>query len=155
LGYPRAALFSFCSALTAFSLLSVIRASFRATHPAELMSDAPESQASSPGEKPPKKKEVSLFYLCDEVAHTSRGIEIALDDHYWDKTYANLKPRNSRKNWCESPQQQTFSVTLNIPAAQRNPRSRREKRSEPTPPPQKSSSSKEGIKCQHCASKEG
>lgn len=97
LGYPRAALFSFCSALTAFNLLSVIRASFRAAHPAELMSDASERQAAPPDEKPPKKKEVSLFYLCDEVAHTTRGIEIALDDGYWAKTYANLKPKKLAK----------------------------------------------------------
>ncbi len=96
LGYPRAALFSFCSALTAFNLLSVIRASFRAAHPTALMSDASESQVAI-DEKKPEKKEISLYYLCDEVAHTSRGIEIALDDRYWAKTYANLKPKKLAK----------------------------------------------------------
>jgi IS4 transposase len=75
LGYPRAALFAFCMALVAFNLVSVIRAAMRAAHPPE-----------------ETKKEVSIYYLCDEIAHTHRGLGIAIDDRYWTKTYASLTP---------------------------------------------------------------
>jgi IS4 transposase len=75
LGYPRAALFAFCMALVAFNLVSVIRAAMRAAHPAE-----------------ETKKDVSIYYVCDEIAHTYRGLSIAIDDRYWTKTYASLTP---------------------------------------------------------------
>lgn len=75
LGYPRAALFSFCTALVAFNLLSVIRASFRAAHPAE-----------------ETKRDVSIYYLCDEVSHTHRGLEIAIPATYWKRKYATMTP---------------------------------------------------------------
>ena len=73
LGYPRAALFSFCSALLAFNLLSVVMAALRGAHSAEKVDD-----------------EVSLYYLADEVAHTYRGLAIALPERYWHTTYASL-----------------------------------------------------------------
>jgi IS4 transposase len=76
LGYPRAALFAFCMALVAFNLLSVIRAAIRAAHSEEK-----------------SQKDVSTYYLCDEIAHTHRGLEIAIDDRYWAETYASLTPR--------------------------------------------------------------
>lgn len=97
LGYPRAALFSFCTALTAFNLLSAIRASFRAAHPKELMADDSKAQEATLERQPSKEKAISLYYLCDEVAHTTRGIEIALAESYWSKTYARLKPKKLAK----------------------------------------------------------
>lgn len=75
MGYPRAALFAFCMALIAFNLLSVLRAAFRAAH---------ELQHSD--------EDVSMYYLCDEVAHTYRGLEIAFEDDYWEQRYAGLTP---------------------------------------------------------------
>lgn len=75
LGYPRAALFAFCMALVAFNLVSVIRAAMRAAH-AEQES----------------KRDVSIYYVCEEIAHTYRGMEIAIDPRYWAKTYAALTP---------------------------------------------------------------
>ena len=75
LGYPKAALFSFCSALVAFNLLSVVMAALRGAHGAENVEGA-----------------VSVYYMADEVAHTYRGLTIALSERYWAKTYASLTP---------------------------------------------------------------
>jgi len=75
LGYPKAALFSFCSALVAFNLLSVVMAAIRAAHGSETVDD-----------------EVSVYYLANEVAQTYRGMMIALPADYWTKTYASLTP---------------------------------------------------------------
>jgi hypothetical protein len=74
LGYPRAALFSFCSALVAFNLLSVVLAALRAAHGADVIEDA-----------------VSFYYLADEVSHTHRGLSIAVPDTHWT-TYAQMTP---------------------------------------------------------------
>jgi IS4 transposase len=75
LGYPKAALFSFCSALVAFNVLSVVMAALRAVHGAEVV-----------------EEKVSVYYLADEVAQTYRGMMIALPSAYWTKTYATLTP---------------------------------------------------------------
>lgn len=75
LGYPRAALFAFCMALVVFNICGVIRAALRAAHGADKV-----------------EREISIFYLCDEIAHTYRGLEIATGDDYWRKTYAHLTP---------------------------------------------------------------
>jgi hypothetical protein len=74
LGYPRAALFSFCSALVAFNLLSVVLAALRGAHGADIIEDT-----------------VSFYYLADEVAHTHRGLSIAVPGSYW-ATYAEMTP---------------------------------------------------------------
>lgn len=75
LGYPKAALFSFCSALVAFNLLSVVMAALRGAHGVEKV-----------------EEEVSVYYMADEVAHTSRGLSIAISEHYWSSNYAALAP---------------------------------------------------------------
>ena len=75
LGYPRAALFGFCMALVCYNVLSVVLATLRAAHGTETV-----------------QEEVSLYYLCDEVAGTHRGLEIAVADRYWTRKYANLTP---------------------------------------------------------------
>jgi len=75
LGYPRAALFSFCSALVAFNLLNVVMAALRGAHGAEEIDG-----------------KVSIYYMADEVAHTHRGMMVVLDSAYWMRTYASLTP---------------------------------------------------------------
>ena len=71
LGYPRAALFAFCMALVSFNMLSVILHAMRA------------SQGGS-------DDEVSIYYVCEEIAHTYRGLELILDPSHWTTTYAQL-----------------------------------------------------------------
>jgi hypothetical protein len=75
LGYPRAALFSFCMALASYNLLSVVLASLSAVHGHEVVDE-----------------QVSIYYLADEVAHTARGLTIAIPDSYWRQTYRDLSP---------------------------------------------------------------
>jgi hypothetical protein len=75
LGYPRAALFGFCVALVCYNVLSVVLAALRAVHGAATV-----------------EEKLSFYYLCDEVAGTYRGLEIALVDEYWIRHYANLTP---------------------------------------------------------------
>jgi hypothetical protein len=75
LGYPKAALFSFCSALVAFNLLNVVMAALRGTHGVETVDE-----------------EVSVYYMADEVAHTYLGLSIAISERYWRSTYAALTP---------------------------------------------------------------
>lgn len=71
LGYPRAALFAFSLGLLGFNLLSLIRSAFEAVHP-ECMN------------------EVSAYYLCDEIAHSYRGLDMALDEASWTKAFYSL-----------------------------------------------------------------
>jgi IS4 transposase len=71
LGYPRAALFAFSMALVAFNMLSVVLTAMRTGATAE-------------------SEEISLYYVCDEIAHAYRGLDFALDPEVWTKAYANL-----------------------------------------------------------------
>lgn len=75
LAYPKAALFGFCMALVAYNSLSVVRAALRAAHGTEAIEDG-----------------VSIYYLADEVAHTYRGLMIALPSEYWQRSYGGLTP---------------------------------------------------------------
>jgi IS4 transposase len=72
LGYPRAALFAFCMALVGFNLLSVIQAALRTGASVE---DA---------------DEVSIYYVCEEIAHTYRGLDLVLNDADWTREFASL-----------------------------------------------------------------
>ncbi len=75
LGYPRAALFAFCTALVCHNVVSLIMNTLRAVHGQETVDH-----------------KVSYYYLADEVAHSSRGLEMALPDEYWAK-YRRMTPR--------------------------------------------------------------
>lgn len=72
LGYPRAALFAFCMALVSFNLLSVIMQAMRA------------------GRRDPDADDVSIYYVCDEIAHTYRGLDLVLNASDWTKAFAGL-----------------------------------------------------------------
>lgn len=71
LGYPRAALFAFSMALVSFNILSVIMMAMRAGHD-------------------PDSDDVSMYYVCDEIAHTYRGLDLALNASDWTKAFATL-----------------------------------------------------------------
>ncbi len=66
LGYPEAALFGFCLALVAFNLYAVVMAALRAAHPKANVDDT-----------------VSGYYLATEIANTTAGMNIAVDDADW------------------------------------------------------------------------
>ena len=66
LGYPRAALFGFCVALVAYIIMSVIKSALASIHGADVID-----------------KQVSGYYLADEISATYRGMMIAIDYNHW------------------------------------------------------------------------
>jgi hypothetical protein len=79
LGYPKAALFGFCMALVAYNMLGVVRAAIRAAHGCE------------------KEKNISTYYMADEIASTYRGMMIAITAEYWTEQFSHLTPRQMAK----------------------------------------------------------
>ena len=65
LGYPKAALFSFCVALLSYDVMSTVKAALRAAHGAE------------------EAETVSGFYLADEVKMSHRGMLRAIPKDEW------------------------------------------------------------------------
>lgn len=66
LGYPKAALFTFCIALVAYNVLSTVQAALRSVHGTEKI-----------------ETEVSSYYLADEIKGTYRGMMIAIPPDEW------------------------------------------------------------------------
>jgi hypothetical protein len=66
LGYPKAALFTFCIALVAYNILSTVQAALRSVHGTEKI-----------------QNEVSSYYLADEIKGTYRGMMIAIPLQEW------------------------------------------------------------------------
>jgi IS4 transposase len=67
LGYPKAALFGFCLALTAYNAVSLVKASLRAIHGHEKV-----------------ESEVSWYYLCLHVSKVYAGMMIAIPAKHWE-----------------------------------------------------------------------
>ena len=72
LGYPRAALFSFATAVLAYNTYAVVQASLRAAHGAEVI-----------------KEKLSAYHLMNDVAATYVGMDIAVADECWE-TYREM-----------------------------------------------------------------
>lgn len=64
--YPKAALFGFCVGLVAYNLLSAVKGSLATVHGAEKV-----------------EKELSAYYVADEVSMTYRGMMIAIPEEEW------------------------------------------------------------------------
>jgi hypothetical protein len=64
--YPRAALFGFCVGLVAYNILAGVKGSLRAVHGEEKI-----------------EKELSSYYVADEVGGTYRGMMIAIPEEEW------------------------------------------------------------------------
>ncbi len=75
LGYPGAALLSFCVALLAYNVTSVVKSALVATH----------------GDKA-KREDLSGYYLAGEVAATYHGMMIAIPEAEWTTHFALLNP---------------------------------------------------------------
>jgi Transposase DDE domain len=80
LGYPKAALFTFCLALLAYNAVSLIKAALRSAHGRQKVND-----------------EVSSYYLALEMSRTYDGMMIAIPAPHWmffralsDKVFANV-----------------------------------------------------------------
>ena len=66
LGYPSAALFGFCVALVAYIIMSVIKSALGSVHGVDVI-----------------EKQVSGYYIADEISATYRGMMIAIDYDHW------------------------------------------------------------------------
>jgi hypothetical protein len=67
LGYPKAALFGFCLALTAYNAVSLVKASLRSIHGHEKV-----------------ESEVSWYYLCLHISKVYAGMMIAVPAKHWE-----------------------------------------------------------------------
>lgn len=67
LGYPRAALFSFATAVPVYNTYAVVRASLRAAHGAEVI-----------------EEKLSDYHLMSDVAATYVGMDIAVPEECWE-----------------------------------------------------------------------
>jgi len=75
LASPQAALFAFCLALISYNVLNVVQAALRGVHGRDKI-----------------EKEVSSYYLADEVAGVSRGMTILLPGDFWNERFATQTP---------------------------------------------------------------
>jgi hypothetical protein len=66
LGYPKAALFAFCVAVAAFNVYATVKAALRGAHGVDKV-----------------EREVSDYFLADEIAGTYRGMMIAIPAKHW------------------------------------------------------------------------
>jgi len=75
LGYPGAALLSFCVALLAYNVISVVKSGLAAVHKAKA-----------------KREDMSGYYLSGELAAAYYGMMIAVPAEEWTKHFAALTP---------------------------------------------------------------
>jgi hypothetical protein len=66
LGYPKAAIFGFCIAVVTYNVLSVMKAALQNVHGVEIV-----------------EKQISGYYIAQEISGTYRGIEIAIPEEEW------------------------------------------------------------------------
>lgn len=66
LGYPRAALFAFCVALVSYIIVSVMKSALGNVYGVDVI-----------------EKQVSGYYIADEISATYRGMMIAIADAHW------------------------------------------------------------------------
>jgi hypothetical protein len=66
LAYPKAALFGFCLALVAYNVFAVVLAALRGVHGEDTV-----------------EHEVSVYYVANDIAETSKGMMIAIPEAEW------------------------------------------------------------------------
>jgi Transposase DDE domain len=106
LGYPKAALFGFCTALVAYNILAVVKAALRAVHGGALI-----------------EQTVSLFYLVSAVTRNYNGMMIALPQEEW-LGFATLSAAELASLLRE------LATHINLAAYTKHPRSTKKKRTE-------------------------
>jgi hypothetical protein len=109
LGYPKAALFTFCLALLAYNAVSLIKAALRSEHGRKKIND-----------------EVSGYYLSLEIGRTYDGMMIAIPAPNWaffrelsDREFANVL--------------RELALSVNLSRYQKHPRGPKKKPPERTP----------------------
>jgi hypothetical protein len=75
LGYPGAALLSFCVALLTYNVVSLVKSALQAAHGAKA-----------------KRETLSGYYLAGEMAATYQGMMIAVEPTQWRRHFGSLSP---------------------------------------------------------------
>lgn len=110
LGYPGAALLSFCVALLAYNVISVVKTAMAAVHGKEA-----------------KRETISGYYLAAELAAAYHGMMIAVPPAEWTRHFASLTPR------------ELAAILKTLAAKVRPGRFRKNIRGPKKPPPKRSS----------------
>jgi hypothetical protein len=98
LGYPKAALFTFCLALLAYNAVSLIKAALRSAHGRQKVND-----------------EVSSYYLALEMSRTYDGMMIAIPAPHW-VLFRELSPQEFAHVLRE------LAASVNLSRYQKHPR---------------------------------
>jgi len=107
LGYPPAALFAFCLAVVAYNVLRLTRAALGAAHGAEKI-----------------EREVSTYYLAQELAKVFSGMTIALPPEEWQE-YASMTPPELARQLRQWAQQAPLWRYQKHPRGPKKPRPKR------------------------------
>jgi IS4 transposase len=107
LGYPPAALFAFCLAVVAYNVLHLTRAALGAAHGAEKI-----------------EREVSSYYLAQELAKVYSGMAIALPPEEWQE-YASMTPPELARQLRQWAQQAPLWRYQKHPRGPKKPRPKR------------------------------
>jgi IS4 transposase len=107
LGYPPAALFAFCLAVVAYNVLRVTRAALGSAHGAEKI-----------------EREVSSYYLAQELAKVFTGMAIALPPEEWQE-YASMTPPELARQLRQWAQQAPLWRYQKHPRGPKKPRPKR------------------------------
>jgi IS4 transposase len=117
LGDPKAALFAFCVALVAYHVLSTVKAALRSVHGDEVV-----------------ERDISGYYVAEEVTMTHRGMRIAIPGDEW-VVFQEMAPA------------ELAGVLVKLAAAVRLPAYQKHPRGPKKPKPKKQS----GAKIKHVA----
>ena len=109
LGYPKAALFTFCLALLAYNAVSLIKAALRSDHGRQKIND-----------------EVSGYYLSLEIGRTYDGMMIAIPAPHWAYFH-----ELSDKAFAEALRE--LAASVNLSKYRKHPRGPKKKSPERTP----------------------
>jgi len=95
LGMPRAAIFTFALAVVCYNALQTLNAALAtAQPPVEQTVAAPQPNRQSPTTpRPELRREISTYYVADEIAGTWRALDMIPDDT-WQSQFATLSPSN-------------------------------------------------------------
>lgn len=107
LGYPPAALFAFCLAVGAYNVLRLTRAALGAAHGTEKI-----------------EREVSSYYLAQELAKVFSGMAIALPPEEW-QAYAAMTPAELARQLRQWAQQAPLWRYQKHPRGPKKPRPKR------------------------------
>jgi len=104
LGYPRAALFGFCVGVVIYNVLSVVKASLRATHGVETI-----------------EQNLSNYYMADEISGVWRGMLIAIPAPHWSQAFRELSVAQLARLLVK------LARAVNLPRYQKHPRGSKKK----------------------------